>query len=154
MLKRTRTISLIMAVLLVFGMFGGCGKKAEESADNNAVEVKPDDPNWHTNGMEPILRADENGETIMPDPTDPEQKYTIYCRFEGKMDENSFEVTEIGPNQETGEEVDGSILQMRVGNSSVREDINVAEIGENLSVICSYNEDSQLVAERIILLGN
>lgn len=150
MSKKFKILSLIMAVILVCGMLAGCGEEKKEQG----VEVKPDDPAWHGNGMEALPSVDEEGNPIEDlVPGDPRQEYSLQCRFEGKMDENSFEVTELDYNVDNGEEVEGPLLQMRVGNDSVREDINVAEIGERMVIMCSYNEDSQLVATRIILLG-
>ena len=150
MSKKFKILSLIMAVILVCGMLAGCGEEKKEQG----VEVKPDDPAWHGNGMEALPSFDEEGNPIEDlVPGDPRQEYSLQCRFEGKMDENSFEVTELDYNVDNGEEVEGPLLQMRVGNDSVREDINVAEIGERMVIMCSYNEDSQLVATRIILLG-
>lgn len=150
MSKKFKILSLIMAVILVCGMLAGCGEEKKEQG----VEVKPDDPAWHGNGMVALPSFDEEGNPIEDlVPGDPRQEYSLQCRFEGKMDENSFEVTELDYNVDNGEEVEGPLLQMRVGNDSVREDINVAEIGERMVIMCSYNEDSQLVATRIILLG-
>lgn len=148
MSKKLRIFSLIMAVVLACGMLAGCGCEKKEQG----VEVKPDDPMWHGNGMEAMPSYDEEG-NLLEDllPGDPRQEYSLQCRFEGKMDENSFEVTELDFNSETGEYIDGPLLQMRVGNDSVREDLKNLEIGDNTVVFCSYNEDSQLVAKRFII---
>ena len=151
MSKKFKILSLIMALALVCGLIAGCGSSEKEEE----VNVKADDPAWHGNGMQPAYVVDEDGNMLEEEveATDSRQKYSLECRFEGKMDENSFEVTELGRDTETDEFVEGPLLQLRVGNTSVREDINVAEIGERLLITCCYNEDSQLVAERIILLG-
>ena len=148
MSRKFKFLSLIMVLVLVCGMFAGCSKKEEGS------NVKPDDPAWHGNGMEAMPSFDEEG-NLLEDlvPGDPRQEYSIQCRFEGKMDENSFEVTEIDFNVETGEPMDGPLLQMRVGNDSVREDLKNIEIGDNVVIFCSYNEDSQIVAKRFLLLN-
>jgi len=155
MTKKFRILSLIMVLMLACSFFSACGNKKAAEKEEEISNVKPDDPMWHGNGMEAVPSFDEEGnplEGLMPG--DPRQEYSLQCRFDGKMDENSFEVTELDVDVETGEEIEGPILQLRIGNDSVREDTNAAEIGERMVVFCHYNEDSQLVAERIILLGN
>ena len=155
MTRTIKILSLIMALILACSLFAGCTKKGGTDSKKEGVEdVKVDDPAWHGNGMIPVTEPTnpENPEEIIP-ANDPSIEYSLSCRFEGKMDENSFEVTELGYDSETGEQTDGPILQLRVGNDSVREDVNTIEIGDNITVLCRYNEDSQLVAHRIMILN-
>ena len=63
--------------------------------------------------------------------------------FEGKIDENSFEV----------ESLSGEIYQLRIGNEKARQSVDVAEIGEKIEVSYYPNADSQLIAEKVVLLG-
>ncbi len=148
MKKKFKLVSLFMAIILVCGVLSACGCQKKDSG----VNVKPDDPAMHGNGMEPLPTLGEDGNYIKDlMPGDPRQEYSLQCRFEGKMDENSFEVTELDYNQNTEEWEDGPLLQMRVGNDSVRESINTAEIGARAYILCSYNEDSQLIAKGIII---
>ena len=146
MSKKFKILSLILVLALICSAFAGCTKK------DSSVEVKADDPSWHGNGMTPVdVPAPVEGEDPIP-ANDPSIEYSINCRFEGKMDENSFEVTEIGTDGETGEPVEGPVLQLRIGNDSVRQDVDSIEIGDSIVILCRYNEDSQLVAHRIMIL--
>lgn len=149
MSKRSRILLLIAAVLMLSTVCTGCGCRKKPSENDN-VDVKADDPAWHGNGMQVLPSSKTDDGTEQNDSRKLE--YSLMCRFEGKMDENSFEVTELDTDIETGEFVEGALLQLRIENDSVREDINIAEIGENLTIVCKYNDDSQLVAERIIIL--
>ncbi len=146
MSKKFKIFSLVAVLVLVCSMLAGCGCTKKEEGSN----VKADDPAWHGNGMELMTPIDDSEGYVSPN--DPSLEYSLSCRFEGKMDENSFEVTELDYNTETGEQIDGPVVQLRIGNDSVREDINNMEIGDNTVVFCSYNEDSQLVATRMLIL--
>ena len=102
---------------------------------------------------EPVTEPTQ-AEQSLPVEQEPqaEKQYTMQCIFEGKMDENSFEVTELAAS-ESGKLTEKQILEVRVGNDTVRRDINIAEIGERITVVYSYNADSQLIAERIDFSG-
>ncbi len=83
----------------------------------------------------------------VPDDTPKETKIT--CRFEGKMDDNSFEVTQLILSGD-GKYRDGEVLVIRSGNATVKNNLDIVEIGETISVMYTKNANGQLIASEII----
>ncbi len=130
-------------------------KKQDKPADDE-TDIQKDNPTFHGNGMQELGSIDtevsqQEENTITPEGADTSKIYSLQCRFEGIIDENSFEVTELNRNIETGEFEDGNLLQLRIGTDHVRSDITVAEMGQQMTIECRYNSNSQLIADRILL---
>ena len=152
-MAKKKIVAAVIAVLVIVALIVCFVLIRSDSWRGNPLDkdlgIEQDSPAEHGNGMEalPVPPEAENEEAQEP------QKYTLTCRFDGMIDENSFEVTELNIDPETGEKVDGKVSAVRIGNDSVRADIDVAEIGESLTIVCYYNSYSQLIAERIMFLS-
>ncbi|MDP4117755.1 MAG: hypothetical protein Q8873_00985 [Bacillota bacterium] len=82
---------------------------------------------------------------------DTEKSYILQCKFQGMIDENSFEVTQLDYDTTKKALIEGKTLQLRIADDSVRSDIESLNAGDNIAIECSYNSYSQLVAKRIML---
>ena len=67
--------------------------------------------------------------------------YLVECTFEGMIDQNSFEISD--ENNE--------VYQLRIIGERQKGFIEGLDIGEKLTVECHYNNDNQLVADKIML---
>lgn len=115
--------------------------------ENEDLGIIKDDPNDHGEGFYELDEPENTDEKDKGEKQEHKQ-YMIYCRFEGKIDKNAFEVTELNFDQSGNAEE--KLLQLRIGNDSVRQDVDVLEIGERFTVQCHYNSYSQIIADRIM----
>ena len=102
--------------------------------------------------LEPLTSNDVQAETktdIPPRKPDPEdmheppedfKTYFIKCTFEGMIDSNSFEVTD----------ENGEVYQLRTEGDRVRKLIEDIQPGNDIMLQCHYNDDNQLVADKIM----
>ena len=142
MAKKNNSSFIIVILLILVLLLGGYIIRDYILGSNPEEPPKPP-----VEDVEPPVLDDENTPVDPQPPVVKEVKIT--CKFEGKMDENSFEATELLKAGD-GTFEKGRILELRAGNDKVKKAIDIAEIGETVTVYYTVNEDNQYIATQFI----
>ena len=142
MAKKNNSGCLIVILLILVLLLGGYIIRNYILGSNPEEPPKPP-----IEEVDPPVQNNEDTPDVTPEPTVKEIK--IICRFEGKMDENSFEATEVVKTYD-GSYKDGDVLELRAGNDKIKQAIDIAEIGETVTVYYTVNDDNQYIATQFI----
>ncbi len=142
MAKKNKS-NLVVVILLILVLLLGGYIIRDYILDSNIKEP----PKPPVEDVDPPVPDDENTPDVPPEPTVKETKIT--CRFEGKMDDNSFEATELLKTSD-GTYEKGRVLELRAGTEKIKKAIDIAEIGETVSVVYVLNSDNQYIVTEFI----
>lgn len=142
MAKKNKS-NLIIVILLILVLLLG-GYIIKDYILGSGTNTPPEPP---VENVDPPLQNEDDEPVTPPEPTVKE--FTITCKFEGKMDDNSFEATKLLKAAD-GSFEEGDILELRAGNEKVKKAIDIAEIGETVTVKYTLNKDNQYIATQFI----
>ena len=138
-MNKNKSLIIVLIILLlaaaVFG-FAYAYKASLNSITEKGVAAENEKPDVQG-------RPFNDNEERAPGHEPPQDKitYLVECTFEGMIDQNSFEISD--ENNE--------VYQLRIIGERQKGFIEGLDIGEKLTVECHYNNDNQLVADKIML---
>ena len=132
MLKNKITAIIVAVILVAAAVFGFTYAYKASLKPLTKTNVQA--------GTENKLPPEKHGDEIKHEPYEDFKTYFVKCTFEGMIDTNSFEVTD----------ENGEVYQLRIEGDRERKFAEKVEIGESIVVQCHYNDDNQLVAEKIM----